>query len=102
MSSRCKLLVNNVPRTMRYRSLERLFSDIGRIRTFDICGDSVNVEYYESRHADEAIERLHHKRVDGSRLSVESTSRDRDRESADRGSPQDRGTCYNCGKTGHW
>ena len=98
MSSRCKILVNNVPRTIRYRSLERLFTDIGRIRTFDICGDSINVEYYDSRHADEAVDRLHHKRVDGSRLSVESVGRD----SADRGSSRGKETCYNCGKTGHW
>ena len=97
MSSRCRVCVSNVPRSMRYRSLERLFSDIGRIRSFDICGDSVNVEYYESRHASEAVDRLDRKKVDGTRLSVESGNRESPESPA-----HERSTCYNCGKSGHW
>jgi hypothetical protein len=112
MSSRCRVCVSKVPRTLRYRSLERMFSDIGRIRSFDICGDSVNIEYYESRHASEAVDRLDRKKVEGTRLSVESGSREsggsggresggRDRKSAE-SPPHERSTCYNCGKSGHW
>jgi len=97
MSRRCKVSVSNVPRTLRYRSLERLFTDIGRLRSFDICGDAVHIEYYESRHAAEAVDRLDRKKVQGTRLCVESGSRDSPDSPA-----QERGTCYNCGKAGHW
>lgn len=94
MSRSRQVCVSNVSRTLRYRSLERLFADIGRIRSFDICGDSVHIEYYESRHADKAVDRLDRKKVAGARLSVKTGNQD----SPDRPA---QGTCYNCGKSGH-
>jgi len=98
MSHRCKVTVYNVPRSMKFRSLERMFEGVGRVRSFDICGDTVAIEYYESRHADAAIDRLHHKRVEGGRISVEPASR----AASPASSHSDKGTCYNCGKSGHW
>ena len=99
MSSRCRVKVYNVPRTLKFRSLERMCEDAGRIRTFEISGgDSVTIEYYESRHARAAMDRLHHKRVEGGRLSVERGSH----RSSSVSSGSEKGTCYNCGKSGHW
>ena len=99
MPSRARIYVGGLSRRTGSRQLKILFARYGRLREVDLKSDyafvvSVSQEFEDYRDAEDAMDDMHKRTVDGCRISVERATR-----------PQARGTkeiCFNCGKTGHW
>jgi arginine/serine-rich splicing factor 7 len=101
MPKRSRIYVGGLSRRTGTRTLERIFTRYGRIRDLDLKSDYAFIvllrqEFSDHHDAEDAIEDMHRRTVDGAKISVELAGSRRERGSGSKD------TCYNCGKTGHW
>jgi len=113
MSSRDKnpqVYVRGFSRRSTKDDLKDIFRKYGKIKEVQLKNDFAFIvhlvnaglpqEYYDYYDAEEAIERMHGRTIEGYKLIVEPAGRDRKRENG-RG-PQPDDECWYCHKTGHW
>ena len=100
-----RLFVSNIASKSDLRELERLFTDIGRLQTFEITGTSGYLEFENQKDASDAIRDLNDHKFAGKRITVEyavkSTNKFVKRKREQYQNDKDSGRCFNCKEKGH-
>eukprot|EP01017_Pseudomicrothorax_dubius_P000360 TRINITY_DN0_c1634_g1_i1.p1 TRINITY_DN0_c1634_g1~~TRINITY_DN0_c1634_g1_i1.p1 ORF type:complete len:190 (+),score=17.03 TRINITY_DN0_c1634_g1_i1:55-624(+) len=98
-SKNCQVYVAGIPRKAGEDYLRDAFKDFGKIKEVAVKQGYGFVTFSESKEAEEAVEKMHDKELDGRKIIVEFAG---ERKRATSRGPQAEDKCYNCGKTGHW